>query len=291
MPEPALEAPARAEEPGRAVERLRGGLDLDRAGPREEREQPGLVVPHAAEPAAGGEQGGRVVGAQRRDRRRLAARGLVAAAEEGRAREVDGHGRVVARDAHRDGEVGVGRVLRGARPAAREQLVRDGVLGAQGRELGVPQLGVGSVRVDREGGPGREVSRPVDRAHPGVEGVGVRGVDACEREHHARGEARPEAGAVGAVQPALEGDLALEGPDLGDAEGGELCRQQALEALGARRKEVHRDTFRPSLEKIVPPMIRRAPGADAARAGGHNNNVPRAATATWPPSRAITSTM
>ena len=59
--EPASEAPAASQQPGRAVERDAGGLGDERAGARERRDERGRAVAHEAVPRAGGEHGGGVV--------------------------------------------------------------------------------------------------------------------------------------------------------------------------------------------------------------------------------------
>ena len=66
---------------------------------------------------------------------------------------------------------------------------------------------------------------------------GVRGADAAEHEHHARGEARPQAGTVRVPKRRAKAHLAPERAHVPGAKRRELVCQQGLEALGARGEE------------------------------------------------------
>ena len=73
-----------------------------------------------------------------------------------------------------------------------------------------------------------------------VELVGVCGGGVAQHEDDARGDAAPQAGAVGGLKVAGEGHLAVERSDSLRAEACELAGQQLLEPLGAGCEELER---------------------------------------------------
>ena len=245
---PARKAPASAQKPRRAIERGTGGLHEHAALSRPERHEGRRAGADGLSPAAGREQGRRVVGAQRRHALRGAR--VVAAPEERLTGQVNGERGVVAREARVDREGRARRVR--DRPGARggEDAVHDRVLHAQSHELRVSELGVGTVSVHGKGRAGREVLLPGDGARALVERIGVAGVHAREDGQYARSQARPQADAVGVRELATKAHLALERAHLGHAQVGELVGQQPLKALGARRNKLHRVTSRPSRTRL-----------------------------------------
>ncbi len=245
-----------------AVEHIESTLGLGLAA--QSRPQLGIVLPPAFEAEAAARQAGRDAGrdhrrldhqrarsahrvveratllrqrrparAQQQCRRqvflewRLDARLPIAAAVQGLAAQVDPHGDPLAREAQADPQVRCGQVHR--RPVARvlAHAVDDGVLGAQRRELRVPQP-ARRLADDIHGkrARGRHVRLPRQRQQAAVHEVRVAGVEVGQRQQHAARRARAQAGGVRAGQRAEEADagrmLAL---DL-DAVLPQLLRQQ-----------------------------------------------------------------
>jgi hypothetical protein len=151
---PVREAPARAQQPRRTVERLARRLHGHAAGAGEEVHKHGRAVPHVAEPAACLEQRRRVVCPARGKAPATGARRLPAAVEERLSREVYAHKRPLAREAHHNAHVWCVRVHQRPRAPVRKEPVCHGVLRAQGHELRVSQLFVGAARLYCHGGTG-----------------------------------------------------------------------------------------------------------------------------------------
>ena len=240
MARPALEAPAGAQQARSTVERLAGGLHEHGSLASPQGSEDRGAVANIAVPAARGEHHGGVVCAQRRDLARRAR--IVAAVKERLAREVDGHGRAIARKAHVDGHVGRVGVDHRAHASRGEELVGDGVLGTKGDELSVAQVVIRAVRVDHKGGAGREVTRPVDGLDALVERIGVARAHAGEHKQDAGGQAAPQASAIRVGKLAPKGDLASQLADLRYAKRRQLLCQQLLEPLGARGNKLHSGT-------------------------------------------------
>ena len=190
-------------------------------------------------PGAGGEHRGRVVCAEAAEAivRRASAE---AAVEERLAGEVDAEGHVLAADACDDHDVRVADL--DARAAAEASLhpVANRVLDAEGDELGVPELVVHAVGIDGEGGGEGKMALPIDRGGCVIELVCVGCGAVGEDEYDARGDAAPEADAVGVSEGAGEGHLAAEGADARGSQARELACEQALETLGASCEELMR---------------------------------------------------
>ncbi len=237
--EPVVKAPARPQQAGRAVKGRARGLHHELAGTAKGHGQHGGVLAAAAVPGAGREQRGGVVAAQAHEAVvGVAAAG--AAVEERLAGKVDAAGGASAAHTHDDGKAGVAHVDAGAAALAVLEAVADGVLGAQGHELRVAQLVVGAVGVDGKGGAQGEVALPLDVVDAVVELVGVGGVDVGEHEGHARGDAAPQADAVGVLERAGEGHLAVQGAHARGTQARKLAGEQLLKALGAGGEELER---------------------------------------------------
>ena len=121
--------------------------------------------------------------------------------------------------------------------ARRTQGVDYAVLELQGPEVRVRDRGVAAAELTREGGRGPEVQAPVDLAHRSVELLGVARRELGELEEHAIRDARPQAGAVGALQRAAEGHATGALAQLQGAQGAELTGQQVGKTTRCAGKE------------------------------------------------------
>ena len=235
---PTMEAPARAHQPWRTVERPSRRLNRKGTVSCGSANERGVTLMAELVPLSQLQQGGGVVGAQGRHSLACATH-LIAATEERLAREVDAHARAVARNAHRDGEVGPSGIGNGTGACAGKHTVDDGVLRPQGYKLGVAQLGIGAMRINRKGGTRCEVVFPGNAGKRLVELVGVAGSTTRQHYHDAGGKARPEAGRIGVFQGIAKSHLAFERAHVVSPQTRELLGEEGLEPRGARREAFH----------------------------------------------------
>jgi hypothetical protein len=121
----------------------------------------------------------------------------------------------------------------GTNAVARAQLIDDAVFELERAKMTVSDRRVAAAEITRERSRRAEVCRPVNRAHTGVELRGVTRLKLRELEEYAVGNARPQAGAVGALQAAGKGHATGTLTRPGSAERGQLAHQQIGKA--ARR--------------------------------------------------------
>ena len=147
VPEPALEAPARARESRRDVAGHERGLDEQRARAAQGVDERAARL---GDPRPASQQ-------QHRGRERLLHRRLdlhaglaVAASVQRAAGEIDRDRRLLGANDHVDAHVGVGGVHARPTAEARDESVGDGVFDPDGGELRVAQLGVDAAGVDGE---------------------------------------------------------------------------------------------------------------------------------------------
>ena len=93
----------------------------------------------------------------------------------------------------------------GPRAGGESQRIDDAVLELERPEVSVGDRGVPPAEIARQGGAGRQVRRPVDLAHRGMELIRVARIETSELDEHTVGDARPEARAVDALERAEEG--------------------------------------------------------------------------------------
>ena len=130
---------------------------------------------------------------------------------------------------HVDAHVGRFRVHRRAAAALVADLIDDGVL----------DLERDARRVDGDGLIGPEMLGPANGAHAVVERAIVSGVDGGEVQQDAAGHARPQAGAIGDLERAREGDAGAGRRDVAGAERAQFVGDERLERFGASGEEVH----------------------------------------------------
>ena len=229
VPRPAREAEALAQQARRDVPGEQRGLD--RQGPRAAHRVEQRPPRRRDRRPAGADQhrGSEVLLERRGDRLRA-----VAPPVEALAGEVERHARLGAVEVDVDPQIRLRQVDRGAPPVALAKAVDDGVLDLLRPEDGVRDRRAGARKIDRERAVGREVLLPGEGADAGVERRGVDGRDGAERQQDARGEPRPEAGAVGGLERPGEGDAGDGLLHPRGAERGQLGGQQPLDARAGR---------------------------------------------------------
>ena len=114
--------------------------------------------------------------------------------------------------------------------AAVEELVADRVLGAQGGVFRVGDPRIADVAIDGQRVLGREVLRPVDRAHGVVKLIGRGDGRFQDGLQDANSGAQPEIGLVEQGSVALEMNAAAARCHLGGVQGPQLIRQDGFDA-------------------------------------------------------------
>src|SRR2546430_8948749 len=130
----------------------------------------------------------------------------------------------------------------GPRAGGESQRIDDAVLELERPEVSVGDRGVPPAEIARQGGAGRQVRRPVDLAHRGMELIRVARIETSELDEHTVGDARPEARAVDALERAEEGRAGRALAHLARAAPLELAGEQIGKA--ARRAGANSEEWR-----------------------------------------------
>ncbi len=233
MARPAVEAEALAGQVGGHVGGHHGGLDQQGPGAAERVHQRGAVAGQRRPAGTHQQRGGQIL-----LERGVAHVAPVAAAVQAVAGEVHAQDQPPAVQVRIEPQVGGLEVDVGPRPPLGLQAVDHAILDRLGPEAGVADRLGATVEIHRQARPGSQVGLPLDRRHRGPELF--RRLDpllAGEAEHYPVGQPRPEAGAVGPLEPGPEVHPAHRGLARLGPQGRQLVGQQQLDAPGTGGKK------------------------------------------------------
>jgi hypothetical protein len=169
--------------------------------------------------------------------RRLALQLAPAAAMQRAAGKIQRQRGAVAAQAHVDAHVRLVGIHAGSLAVALAELVDHRILHPLRQVLAVGELAQRGVRIDRQRGVAGEMARPVDGLHAGIQRLVGRRVELAQRQQHAAGQARPQAGTVGGFQRAGKVHARDRLAGVFGTECGQFVLEQVFQALRAAGEE------------------------------------------------------